>query len=148
MSNPILSQLILFNQRYKELDDLYCNYAKANGLSDTVFWIIYSVWDSAEPYAQKEICDTWSYSKQTVNSALKNLEKQGLVTLEPVPTNRKNKQIILTEEGKALAKRILIPLLEAERNSFASLTDTERDELLRLLQKHIVAIRAEMNKIL
>lgn len=147
MARDMMEQLHLFNQNNKELDGIYSNWAKTSGLSDTAFWLLYSVWEQTEAITQKEICETWSYSRQTVNSALKILEKDKLIKLEPLPANRKTKQIFLTEKGTELAEKVLLPLQEAEQAAFAKLSSTEREGLLSLLQKFNSELRREIDKI-
>lgn len=94
MEDKITGKMILYNQFSKELDGLYHLYARKSGLSDTAFWILYSVEESQSVYTQKELCEDWSYSRQTVNSALKKLVEQEIIELRPLPGNRKNKQIV------------------------------------------------------
>lgn len=144
--DSINEQMVEFNRIYKMIDDIYHSYAKSCGLADTAFWILYTVWENKEAYTQKELCEVWSYSRQTVNSALKNLEGQGLIQLLHEPDNRKNKQIILTKKGKELAEKIIVPLMEAEKNSFANLSDEERVLFLKLMNKHSELFREEVKK--
>lgn len=148
MNNEIFAKLVIYNQLFKELDQLYHNYAKSSGLSDTMFWIIYSIQERSEAYTQKELCDIWFYSRQTVNSALKNLEEQKLIELIPSPDNRKNKQIFLTSSGKELAMNVIRPLMEAEENAFSKLGEKNLDEFLRLTQKHNNLLNIEIKKII
>jgi len=148
MNNEIFAKLVIYNQLFKELDQLYHNYAKSSGLSDTMFWIIYSIQERSEAYTQKELCDIWFYSRQTVNSALKNLEEQKLIELIPSPDNRKNKQIFLTSSGKELAMNVIRPLMEAEENAFSKLGEKNLDEFLRLTQKHNNLLDIEIKKIM
>lgn len=143
--NDIFSQLIEFNQLYKELDRLYHNYAKDCGLSDSILWILYSIYESKGIYTQKNLCELWSYNKQTVNSALKNLEANGFITLEAIPDNRKNKQIILTDSGNELIEQFIKPLMEAEQNSFRKMDNNERNEFLRVTKKYIDLLQAEIS---
>ena len=145
--DSINEQMVEFNQIYKIIDDTYHNYAKSCDLSDTAFWILYSVWENKEAYTQKELCETWSYSRQTVNSALKNLEGEGIIQLLHELDNKKNKQIILTKRGKALAEKIIVPLMKAEKNSFANLSEEERALFLKLMKKHSELFREEVKKI-
>lgn len=148
MKDKMFEKLIIYNQLFKELDLLYHNYAKYSGLSDTAFWIIYSIQERSDAYTQKELCDNWSYSRQTVNSALKNLEQQQLIQLIPACDNRKNKQIFLTPLGNALAERVIIPLIDAEKKAFSKLGKEDLDEFLNLTQKHNDLLHVEINKII
>lgn len=147
MKDELFEKLIIYNQLFKELDQLYRSYAKCSGLSDTAFWIIYCIQEGSGTYTQKELCDDWSYSKQTVNSALKNLEQQNFIELIPSLDNRKNKQIFLTPSGIKLAEKIVLPLIEAEKNAFSGLGKENLNEFLKLTQKHNTLLHAEISKI-
>lgn len=147
MEKTISAQLVAFNQVHKEMDIVYHNYAKGFELSDTAFWILYSVSEHNGLLTQRELCAEWFYTPQTVNSALKELKKRDIIVLEPTPGNRKNKWIKLTEEGTALVHRSVTPLMQAERDSFAALSEEERSLLLSTTQKHISILRDEINRI-
>lgn len=145
MDKAIVTQLAAFNQAYKEMEEIYHNYAKAHGLSDCAFWVLYSMWENEDIYPQRRLCEEWFYTPQTVNSALKSLEKQGLIELVFMPGNRKNKQIVFTFEGRKLAERVIEPLMQAENNSFCGLNEQERETLLAATQKHIQLLRKEIS---
>lgn len=146
MNNKIQSELMQYNQLQKKLDDFYSSLAKICGLSDSVFWIIYSVLERKEPYTQTELCSMWSFNKHTINTALKNLESDGIIRFESLGQNRKNKQIFLTDRGIAFAQRTVIPFMEMEERAFGGLDDEERTEFLRLTQKHLDLLRKELDK--
>lgn len=139
--------LSVFNQMHKKMNVLYHNYAKSVGLSDTAFWLIYSLYEHGQPCTQKELCEAWFYAPQTINSALKTLEQQGIITLSLAPNNRKNKQIFLTHAGKALMEEKITPLVLAEERSFSQLSEEERMDLLEITQKHIHLLEDEISQI-
>lgn len=147
MEQNISSQLTALNRAYKELDDVYHIYAKENNLSDTAFWVLYFVWEREESFTQRELCTDWFYSPQTVNSALKLLERQGLIRLVQTPEDRRNKHILFTPKGKAFGEAIIAPLIQAERKAFSGLSERERTELLSATQRHITLLRQEVSKI-
>lgn len=107
---------VAFNQLYKQMDELYHAYAKACGVPDTVFWLLYSLYEGGA-YTQHELCQAWHYPPQTVNSALKNMERQGLVALRAVPGNRKSKLAALTDKGQQAMRRLVGPAVRAEQNA-------------------------------
>ena len=147
MKDPIAAQLAAFNQLYKEMDEIYHVYAKEQGISDTVFWILYSLYENNSSYIQKELCSEWHYPPQTVNSALKSLEKQGIISLETVPGNKKNKLVSLTEHGLTLTQRVIARLTDAERNAILSMTADERRTLLSLTEKYTEFLRRHVRRI-
>lgn len=147
MKDPIAAQLAAFNQLYKEMDEIYHVYAKEQGISDTVFWILYSLYENNSSYIQKELCSEWHYPPQTVNSALKSLEKQGIISLEAVPGNKKNKLVSLTEHGLTLTQRVIARMTDAERNAILSMTADERRTLLSLTEKYTEFLRRHVRRI-
>lgn len=147
MEMPTVFVLTAFNQAHKKMNVIYHNYAKSVGLSDAAFWLIYSLYEHGYPCTQRELCGSWFYAPQTINSALKALEEKGLITLEAAPNNRKNKQVRFTESGDELVREKLVPLVQAEERSFERLDEEERSRLLEITQKHIGILEEEINKL-
>lgn len=131
----------LLNQCDKELDGLYHSYAVRHGLSDAALWILYAVYDARSAITQADICNCWFFSRQTINTALKGLEQQGLLELISLTGNRKCKQVRFTEKGRDTAEQILTPLLRAENRVFASMTDEENRVFAQLSQKRCALLR-------
>lgn len=132
---------------YKATDRLYAKFAHRCGISDSAYWVLYAIVFSNEPVTQGVLADVWSYSKQTVNSAVHTLQEKGLVTLEFAPGNKKSKYITLTEQGKEFSRIYLEPAMKAEERAFATMTLEERAELIRLVNKFTTAIDAEINQL-
>lgn len=147
MNTPIILVLAAFNRAHKRMNVLYHNYAKAAGISDAAFWLMYSLYEKGGPCTQTELCQIWFFTPQTINSALKSLEKQGLITLDFAANSRKNKQFFFTNTGEQLVKEKIIPLVEAEEKSFLRLDEQEREALLAITQKHIGILEEEINRI-
>lgn len=139
--------LATFNRLHKKMNVLYHDYAKSVGLSDAAFWLLYSLYEHGQPCTQKDLCSAWFYAPQTINSALKGLAEQGIISLELTPKSRKNKQIIFTEAGKTLIEEKIVPLIHAEEQSFERLEEQERNQLLAITQKHIEVLEKEIAKI-
>ena len=90
--------LTVFNQAHKKINVLYHNYARSVGLSDAAFWLFYSLYDYGYPSTQRDLCKTWFYTPQTINTALKTLEKRGLIT-RAVTENYKAKRKSMIYDG-------------------------------------------------
>ncbi len=144
MENMTSDPLALFNQLYKEMDEIYHQYAKRRGISDTALWLLYSLYEDGAGYTQRELCSAWHYPPQTINSALKSLVNQGYIRLKPVEGNQKNKRIALTETGKELMREVIFPLIQAEKRTFQRLEKSERDALLSLTHKYVSLLKGEV----
>lgn len=144
--DEIITIIQEFNQLLKKMDSVYNKLAKSSELSDTAFWIIYTIKNEKETYKQKDLCDMWSYSKQTINSSLKKLEEQNIIKLVFVPENKKDKKIILTEYGEQIAKELIGPVNEIEKKSLRNIK--ERKEFIKLFKKYIETMEEETEKII
>lgn len=132
------------NQLFKKMDNIYYKLAKNSGLSDTAFWIIYTIKNEKETYQQKDLCVMWSYSKQTINSALKKLEEQNIIKLVSVPNNKKEKKIILTEYGEQIAKKFIEPVNVIERTALNKIK--EKSKFIYLFKEYIEEMNQETNQ--
>ena len=132
--NQELSQL---NQLVKKQEEVYHLWAKKAGLTDTKFWILYDLWTSECPLIQNAFCENWCYSKQTVNTAVSNLEKEGMLHLEFAPGSRKQKEVLLTNKGKDFCEKWIEPLVRAEEESLMTLNQKERVQFLEILE-HLI----------
>ena len=147
MGQDTLAHLKAFNKIYKEMDIVYHNYAKNCGLSDMAYWILYSMAEAEEVFTQRDFCRDWFFAPQTVNSALKDLEKRDIIYLEPVPGNKRNKWIRLSENGKRFMEKTIIPIINAKCESLESLSDGECECMLSVTRKYVSALKVRAEKI-
>ncbi len=134
----------LLNQCDKELDDIYHDYALRHNLSDAALWIFYVLYDSNDGVTQSEICDSWFFSRQTINTALKGLEQQGVIDLVLAPGSRKSKKVFFTASGRNMAEKVVVPMKQAEAKALATFSDEENKLLVELTQKRCLLLRGFM----
>lgn len=68
-------------------------------------------------------------SKQTVNSSMRNLERQGYLYLEQ---SGRDKHIRLTDKGKQFVEEKIRPVVDMENGAFLEMEPEERAEFIRL----------------
>ena len=136
----------LFNQLLKECDTVYHTAAVKGGLSDCAFWILYTLQDTDHTYTQSEIGGLASMPRQTVNSALKKLEREGFLTLEHTE-DKLRKRICLTEKGQAFSEKHIKPVMDAEIRICASFPNDEKDLLLRTFRSFVEKMNNELKDI-
>ena len=71
-----------YNSLWKEQNEIYSAAARSFGLSDSAMWILYFLRLNNGTCQQKELASSLSQPKQTTNSAVKQLERGGYVTLK------------------------------------------------------------------
>ena len=116
-------------------------------LSDSAMWILCTMREANRELTQSEIAQEMSMSRQTVNSAIKNLEKQGYLQLEAVSGDRRNKTLSFTEEGEAFAKKTVDRVLSLEHQVFENLEVEEQEKITQILRKYTRFMREGAEKI-
>ena len=138
--------LLEFNTIYKENEEIYHDVARAMGLTDCAFWILYMLRETEGEYTQRDLCAALREPKQTVNSALKKLEQEGLLELRPM-SDKRSKRVHLTVRGKHFAARTVDLVLEAEYGSIGELSAKEQSNLLYLYKKYTRLLAFHMGKL-
>lgn len=133
-------------QIQKEQESIYHHAAVRFGISDTVMWILYNIYEAKEIYTQQELCKKCFWPKQTVNTAVANLVKNGYVRLEMIPGTRNQKKILLTQAGIELAQNTTEYVKAAELRAYGKLSKEELRMLLDVNQKLTSYLREEMEK--
>lgn len=136
----------LHNQQFKECNQIYAEIARHCGLSETAFWLLYSLRENGAPMTQADLCAELCLSKQTVNSALKSLENAGHIRLETAPNDRRSKQVSLTDAGRAAAAQTVDPILAMEEAAAARLSDEERTAMLDFDRRYLTLFREEAQR--
>lgn len=78
-------------------------------------------------------------SKQTINSALRKLEADGIVYLEAV--GGRKKKVCLTKKGRQLVQNTVLHLIEIENEIFGGWTDEEKNTYIGLTQRFLSAFK-------
>lgn len=138
-------QLKEYNALNREMEGLYHVICRKIGLSDSVFIILYTIWDIGDGCLQRDICNAASISKQTIHSAIKKLEGQDALHLKP--GKGREMQIFLTEKGKDLVKEKIVPVAAMEAEAYEAMTEEECHELLRLSRKYLEHFRKKVKEL-
>lgn len=116
-----------FNQIDGRISSLYHAAALKMGLSDSEFRILYTLAVNAPGYLQSALREATGMGRSTVNSALKKLEREGIL-----PGSGRHTCVSLTAQGHRLADRTVCRLIRLEDRIYASWTPEEQALLLRL----------------
>ena len=131
-----------FRQATLELDNIYAHFPKSCGLSDPEYWSLLLIYEGV--MTQKDICDKLFISRQTLNSAFKQLQKKDLVRLEPCQNDLRSKQAFLTAKGQAFVKEHILCMHRMEEKAWAKMEADEQQTLTRLIRKFSIFIQKEM----
>ena len=129
-----------------EINALYHEAAVKMGISDSIQNILYVICEKENRCLQSEISKLTGISRQTINSAIRKLEKEGIVSLEQ--GKGRNTIVCLTEKGEKYALEKICPLFEIENKIWNEWTADEQQEYLTLTQKYRDALKKYLKTML
>lgn len=132
--NPHVQRINLLTSK---IDNAYHEAALRFGLSDSAMIVLYAVCCEGESCPLSEIVRGCGLSKQTVNSALRRLEADGIVCLRP--SGGRTKQVCLTGQGLALCRNTVSRLIQIENEIFDSWPPEDAALYLDLMQRYLSA---------
>lgn len=131
-----------FGKALYHVDAVYEEFAKQSGVaSPTMLWILYALGDGKE-HTQREICLDWDLPKSTVNTVMSDLKRKGYVELIPIKGKRREMNIVLTDQGKMYAEKLLFDIYKKEANVFSKL-DKQDLIVIECLEKIAKYLRSE-----
>ncbi len=145
MKNTLTEELRRFNYLAGGIDRLYHEAAFKLGLSDSAMSVLYTLRGEGRPCPISLICRLAGASKQTVNSALRKLESDGVIRLDAV--DGRQKSAALTDKGVKLADATVAKVIAVENRIFESWTEQERTEYIRLTQKYLDEFRSSIDNL-
>lgn len=129
-----------YNQLCRGYDDIYRHAAMQAGISFVPYYILLMICSTEGPHTQSDIQRFSFYPKQTINSAVMRLQELGYVALH---SEGRRKNLFLTPAGESFCALRVYPVLQAEQESFSSLTPQEQEMLLSTTEKHLRLFRQQ-----
>ena len=131
-----------FDSFWREQNQLYRDVAASFGISESAFSILYAIFLAGENgISQRDICVQMCIGKQTVNSSIHKLEREGVVVLKSGP-GRRGLLAHLTPVGFEFAERTVAPMVEAELAALREFDDRELELSLLLGRRYTDALRS------
>jgi DNA-binding MarR family transcriptional regulator len=127
--------MMRFNHLAGEISAAYHTASRRLGLSDSVSQILYTLCESGGSCQLTDICHMTGLSKQTVNSSIRGLEKDGTVRLEAI--DAKSKKVVLTKQGDIFAEKTAGRLIKAENEILDSWSREEIRLYLELTERFL-----------
>lgn len=145
MSADVQGLIDAINQKFKEINSLYHEAACKSGITDAEISIWSALLNSDDEYSQQELCKMLYLPRQTVNSIVRNMVKQGYVLLEHIPGSRNRKVIHLTDKGYIYGSERVMWIFTAEREALGKSGISETRNFIPMLEKYIFCLRKELN---
>lgn len=129
------------------LDNIYNKWAKKFKISkNEVCTLSILLKNKDNKITQRQICEEIGIPFTTLNSTIKNLKEKSYIKLEINSNNKKEKYIILTNNGENYAKNIIDPLLEIEKRTADELNTKDIEKAISCLSKYRDTISKYMDE--
>lgn len=131
------------NGMLSEISSIYEKLLLSKNVPEGIFIVLSSILDLGEGCLQKDISEISYLNKKTVNSAIKKLQKEGLIELKA--GKYPNMHIYLTEEGQFYMREKIIPIIEVERKALELMPANEFETLVDSYRKYIDNFREHVD---
>ncbi|MDY3212501.1 MarR family winged helix-turn-helix transcriptional regulator [Pyramidobacter sp.] len=116
----------------KQFDALYRETSTKFDLPDCAMWVLYFLVSSDGPITQQDLIEKMMFPKQTINSAVMKLSKEGLVQLQIIPGTRNRTTIFLTDTGAKLAQATVERMRHAELRAVEAMGAERMEQFVSL----------------
>lgn len=127
------------NHLFSETHEIYSDIASRFNLSDSAFMVLYTICNNGGKCLISDIKMESGLSKQTINSALRKLETEGVLYLEL--SGGKNKMVYLTEAGQIFTENTVARVIKMENDILNSWSEQDRTLYLELTQRYLIDVK-------
>lgn len=140
-----MNEVRRINLLHSEIGNVYHEMSMQLGLSDSVSSILYTICNFGDSCLLGDIVSMTGIPKQTVNSALRKLEGEGVLRVETA--DRRRKRVVLTESGKSLAQQTAGQMIRMENEIFSSWQEEELALYMELIQRYLVQLKEKAKEL-
>ena len=144
MKKSTFEKLHRINYLGAEMDALYHQACRRLGISDSAMIVLYTIYDNGGTCLLSHIYKQSGVSKQTINSAMRKLENDGILYLEQ--ENGRGKRVRLTSDGTDYVEKTAARLYAAECEVFSDWAGEESDTYIRFMEKFNDMFRIQIDK--
>lgn len=124
------------------LDGLYYQFSKKQHTNENTLALLYAL-DDGKPHFQKQICEEWLIPKTTINTIVLECVAKGYILLTETE-HKREKTLLLTEEGRAYAATLLQPLYRAEQAAMEHLGEDAQKKMIEAMELFTEQLQDEL----
>ena len=133
------------NYLTSEINAAYHQAALKLGLSDSTMMVLYSMCNCGGSCLLSDICKMSGTSRQTIHSAIRRLEADGLIYLEA--GRGRKKRVCLTGKGMDTSKNGVARLVELENDILDSWPKEDQEQYLELTGRYLCALKEKIKEL-
>lgn len=131
----------------KKVNRAYEVWASNHGLTLYEMQIYYVILESGNRMiTQKDLCTQLDAPKTSINSIIKKQLKTNRIEMEVNSLNKREKIIVLTEEGKQFAEELILPLFRYEEDAMSAISDNDLEIAISVENKFADNLLKKVNQ--
>ncbi len=142
MSGYFSRDMERLNYLLSEIHEVYHDASVRLGVSDSAMDILYTLCIAGDRCPLRDIARLSGSSRQTIHSAVRGLERDGIIRLEA--KNGRDKLVCLTDAGRTLTEATAQRVIAMENEIFDGWEEKEREQYLHFLQKYLTDLRTKI----
>ena len=111
-----------------------------HGIKTSEMCLLYAL-DDGQMHSQNDICLQWEIPRSTLNTIIKQWERQGSLRLTPIPGKSREMHISLTEAGKEYARPFLESVYKAEDEAIRKTVEKYSEAFVEAMEYFDKALR-------
>lgn len=146
-NETIKSDLKLFYDQWHAYQHVQDDYARRKGVSSSTIDVLAILQTIPEHCTQRFLVAHTLLPKQTINAVITSLLKQGYVDLTQSQSDRRVKEIRLTEAGRHYASEMIDPLFASDYQTMSEMPEDERTLMLKSLAAYTQAFADRVDQL-
>ena len=130
-------------EAWGQANALYTTWASDRNINSYQLFVLYAI-DGNDAITQKMIAEFTGLSKQTVNTVIRTLKKDGYLELVAGNSDRREKLVKLTPKGVAYSSEMITPLYELESSVFDMIGVERIKEMMNAIKLFTTVFGKEM----
>lgn len=131
------------NIAVNRINGAYYLWGRRHGLQENRLTVLYALGDG-RAHTQTQICREWLIPKTTVNTIVKKLQEEGIVTADG---SEKNKILTLTPYGEQYVKSALGMLYSAETAAMEHILNKYGDVFISAQEEYAEVLEKNLNRV-
>lgn len=133
-------------EAWGQATSLYTLWASERNINPYRLFVLYAI-DGNSSVTQKRVSEVTGLSKQTVNTVVRALKKEGYIELSTAENDRREKFVALTSVGRTYASKLLTPLYELEERVFDVIGAERIKEMLNTIRLFTTVFEKETEEL-
>ena len=133
-------------ERLKDVAVAYGAFAKKMRVDENELYVVDALWDAPDGLSQRSICEACDLGKQTISAICKRLSARGFIIAQPSSSDKREKIMALTPEGRDAWCHSVELMRELELQAACAIAPEDADAFIRVVEQYAKTFQDEVHR--